>query len=126
MQLDVKVFTFPSLIDIIYGIFYTIRAKGCVVLKVSLKDVEYVAGLSRLILSSDEKEQFAHDLNDILMYAEKLSELDTSEVEPTAHVLPINNVFREDVTKPSMDREDILKNAPETCDGCFVVPKVVD
>lgn len=95
-------------------------------MKVSIKDVEYVAALSRLIINDEEKEQFAHDLNDILMYAEKLSELDTSDVEPTAHVLPMNNVFREDVAKPSMNRDKILENAPESYNGCFVVPKVVE
>jgi aspartyl-tRNA(Asn)/glutamyl-tRNA(Gln) amidotransferase subunit C len=62
----------------------------------------------------------------ILEYVDKLNELDTSNVEPTSHVMPVKNVFREDRTENSYDREKILANAPSTEDGCFKVPKVVE
>ena len=95
-------------------------------MKVSVRDVEYVAQLSRLELSEDEKETFVKNLNDILEHVDKLRELDTEDIEPMAHVLPIKNVFRADEVYPSMKREDILKNAPDQENGCFRVPKIVD
>lgn len=95
-------------------------------MKVSEKDVEYVAQLSRLILTDDEKKMFMKDLSSIIEYADKLKELDTDGIQPTAHVLPIRNVFREDVIKPSYDRDLLLKNAPDQENGCFKVPKIVD
>ena len=95
-------------------------------MKVSIKDVEYVARLSQLILTDEEKEKAAHDLSGILEYADKLSELNTDNVKPTIHVLPIRNVFREDIVRPSMDRDVIFENAPDAEDGCFKVPKVVE
>ena len=89
-------------------------------------DVAYVARLSRLILTEEEQARYGQDLAAILDYAAKLDELDTDGVEPTAHVLPIHNVLREDVSRPSYDRDKLLKNAPEQADGCFKVPKVVE
>ena len=89
-------------------------------------DVAYVARLARLALSEEEKERYQHDLAQILDYAAKLDELDTEGVEPTAHVLPIHNVLREDRSRPSYDRDKLLANAPEQADGCFKVPKVVE
>ena len=56
----------------------------------------------------------------------KLNELNTDDVQPMEHVLPVRNVFREDICEQSFDREDILKNAPEKSEGCFLVPKVVE
>jgi aspartyl-tRNA(Asn)/glutamyl-tRNA(Gln) amidotransferase subunit C len=95
-------------------------------MKITVKDVEYVADLSQLTLTDKEKEQFAQDLDKILDSADKLKELDTEGVEISAHVLPLMNIFREDKEQPSMDRDLILKNAPEAQDGCFKVPKVVE
>ena len=89
-------------------------------------DVAYVARLSRLILSEEEQARYGQDLAAILDYAAKLNELDTEGIEPTAHVLPIHNVLREDAVRPSFDRDKLLKNAPEQADGCFKVPKVVE
>jgi len=89
-------------------------------------DVAYVARLSRLILTEEEQERYGQDLAAILDYAAKLDELDTEGVEPTAHVLPIHDVLREDLSRPSYDREKLLANAPEQADGCFKVPKVVE
>ncbi len=92
---------------------------------ITKKDVEHVALLARLELSEAEKEKFTEQLNAILEYADALKKLDTTNVQPTAHPLPINNVFREDVARPGIPNEDALANAPEQEDGFFKVPKIV-
>ncbi|SMB99594.1 aspartyl/glutamyl-tRNA(Asn/Gln) amidotransferase subunit C [Thermanaeromonas toyohensis ToBE] len=91
----------------------------------SREEVEHVALLARLYLSEEEKEAYTKQLNAILEYMEKLNALDTEGVEPTAHVLPLRNVFREDVVKPSLPREKALEGAPATREGQFEVPRVV-
>ncbi|NPV45199.1 MAG: Asp-tRNA(Asn)/Glu-tRNA(Gln) amidotransferase subunit GatC [Firmicutes bacterium] len=95
-------------------------------MKISKKDVEHVAQLARLHLEEEEKELYTRQLNSILNYMEKLGELDTSDVEPTAHVLPIKNVFREDRVEQSMDIEEVLRNAPDREEGFFKVPKIIE
>ncbi|MBW7456151.1 Asp-tRNA(Asn)/Glu-tRNA(Gln) amidotransferase subunit GatC [Paenibacillus sepulcri] len=95
-------------------------------MSITLKDVEHVANLARLELSAQEKEQFTGQMNAILKYAEKLNELNTDNVEPTSHVLPVINVMREDVVKPSVSVETALKNAPDDEDGQFKVPAVLE
>ena len=70
-------------------------------MKITVKEVEYVARLAYLDLDQGEKEKFTDQLNRILEYMEKLNELDTSEVEPTSHVLPMINAFREDKVEDS-------------------------
>ncbi len=87
--------------------------------------VEHVALLARLELSEEEKEKYATQLNDILGHAEKLGELDTSDVPPTAHVLPLRNVMREDKVGDHLSNEAALSNAPAKEDGYFRVPKIV-
>lgn len=94
-------------------------------MKISVNDVEHVAKLARLYLSEEDKENYTHTLNDILEYMDVLNKLDTSDVEPTAHVLPLKNVFREDVVKEGLDKELALSNAPEEEDGCFKVPRII-
>lgn len=93
---------------------------------ITVNDVNHVANLARLELSAEEKEQFTEQLNAILKYVEKLNELDTSEVEPTSHVLPLANVMREDVVRPSWPVDKVLAEAPESEDGQFKVPAVLD
>jgi aspartyl-tRNA(Asn)/glutamyl-tRNA(Gln) amidotransferase subunit C len=93
---------------------------------VTLKDVEHVASLARLEFSDEEKKTLMNQLNKILEYMEKLNELDTSNVEPLAHVIPLTNVFREDAVKPSRPVAEVLKNAPSKTDKFFKVPKVID
>lgn len=95
-------------------------------MQITKKDIEHVAKLSRLNFTEEEIEKFTSDMTSIIGFVDKLNELDTTNVEPTAHVIPINNVFREDVIKPSFDREKILQNAPSEKDGCFLVPKIVE
>lgn len=92
---------------------------------VTSKDVEHIAVLARLEFSAAEKEQLAHNLNDILKYMEQLNTLDTTNVEPLAHVIELSNVFREDEIRPCVSREEALKNAPAKTDEFFKVPKVI-
>ncbi|SFF27641.1 aspartyl/glutamyl-tRNA(Asn/Gln) amidotransferase subunit C [Paenibacillus catalpae] len=95
-------------------------------MSITIKDVEHVANLARLELSNEEKEQFTGQLNAILKYAEKLDGLDTDNVEPTSHVLPITNVMREDITRESLPIEKVLLNAPDEEDGQIKVPAVLE
>lgn len=95
-------------------------------MSISLENVEHVAKLARLQLNDDEKERFMGQLNAILGYAEKLNELNTDDVAPTTHVLPIYNVMREDVVRPSLPIEVVMANAPEEEDGHFRVPAVLE
>jgi aspartyl-tRNA(Asn)/glutamyl-tRNA(Gln) amidotransferase subunit C len=93
---------------------------------VTLEDVEHVANLARLEFSDEEKQTLMNQLNKILEYMEKLNELDTSNVEPLAQVIPLSNVFREDAVKPSSPVGEVLKNAPAKSDKFFKVPKVIE
>lgn len=90
------------------------------------KDVHYTASLARLKFADEECLSFEKDLNSILTYFEKLNELDTEGIPPTAHVVELKNRFRDDEIKPSIDRDLALKNAPSIKDGCFKVPKIIE
>lgn len=89
-------------------------------------DVKYVANLARIQLTPDEEQKFAAQLNHILGYIEKLRELDVSNVEPTAHAVPLTNIMRRDEIRASMPHEDALRNAPSKANGLFLVPKIVE
>ena len=93
---------------------------------VTIEDVRKVAHLARLSFSPEEEARLAEDLSRILEYAQKLNELDTEGVPPTSHVLPIHNVFREDVVTPSLPQDELLANAPSKWRGFFRVPKVIE
>lgn len=95
-------------------------------MKVPISEVEKIAALSRLSFSDEEKKAYQHHLEDVLMTAQKLGELDTSEVPPTAHIQGLQNVLRKDVTQKSMDNEQLTRGAPERENGCFIVPRVVE
>lgn len=95
-------------------------------MRITANDVEHVANLARLELSDAEKAVFTDQLNTILNYVDKLNSLNTDDVEPTSHVLPITNVMREDERKPSLPIEKVLLNAPDEEDGQFKVPAVLD
>ncbi len=95
-------------------------------MKITKKEVEYVAHLARLRLKPEDAEKFTSQLDQILTYFEKLQELDTSEIEPTSHPIPIVNAFREDEVKPSLDIEDVLANAPDKEGNFFKVPKIIE
>jgi aspartyl-tRNA(Asn)/glutamyl-tRNA(Gln) amidotransferase subunit C len=95
-------------------------------MKLSQEEVEYIAGLARLALSDDEKALYQDQLSAILEYFERLQELDTEAVSPTASVLPLRSVMRDDEARSFSSREDILANAPAAEEGCFKVPAVLD
>ncbi len=94
--------------------------------KISREDVINVAKLARLRFSEEEIEAFRGQLNTILGYVAQLEELDTSDVEPTFHLLEHRNVVRADEVKPSLSQEEALQNAPEADKGHFVVPKIIE
>lgn len=88
--------------------------------------VRHVARLARLKITDAEAVLFASQLSKVLEYVEQLNELDTRDVPPTAHPLPVSNVFREDVVRPSLTQDEAMLNAPDRHDGFFRVPKVLD
>ncbi len=88
--------------------------------------IEHIAHLARLSLSEKEKELFGGQLEGILNYMEKLNELDTKDIEPTSHVIALNNVTRDDVPAPSLSREEALLNAPDKTEKFYRVPKIIE
>ncbi len=95
-------------------------------MEISREDVAHVARLARLEVSGEEQATFARQLSAILTYIDQLKQVDTAGVEPTATVLPTDNVFRDDVARPSLPREQALANAPDQADGFFRVPKIIE
>ena len=95
-------------------------------MKITLQEVEHVTRLARLALPKEEMEQMRSQLDRILGYIEKLNQLDTTGVEPTSHVIPMTNVFREDALVPSLPREEALANAPDRREGFFQVPRIIE
>lgn len=95
-------------------------------MKITVKDVQYVANLARLELTDEELENLTKQLDGILTYMNKLNELDTEGIEPLSHVLPLKNVYREDKVAPSLPVEEALKNAPGREGRFFKVPKVIE
>ncbi|HEX7550524.1 MAG TPA: Asp-tRNA(Asn)/Glu-tRNA(Gln) amidotransferase subunit GatC [Candidatus Methylomirabilis sp.] len=94
--------------------------------KITRAEVEHVARLARLELTEDEKERMTAQLDAILGYMDKLNALDTSQVEPTTTVIPMVSVMRDDVVRPSLDREEALANAPDRADAFFRVPRIIE
>mgnify|MGYP001256629498 CR=1 FL=1 len=94
--------------------------------KLSLAEVDHVALLSRLRLTDEEKVRFAEDLNVILEHFEVLQRVNPEGVPPTAHAMELRNVLRDDIVRPSLPRQEILREAPEARDEFFVVPRVVE
>lgn len=89
-------------------------------------DVGYVAKLACIDLTEEEKGLFQGQLDQILKYVEQLNELDVSDVEPTAHAIPVYNVLRKDELGRSLNHNDVMANAPSTTDGQIRVPKIID
>jgi aspartyl-tRNA(Asn)/glutamyl-tRNA(Gln) amidotransferase subunit C len=95
-------------------------------MKINRKDVEHVALLSRLELSETELDKYTGQLDAILEYIDVLNQVDTTGVQPMAHVLELKNVTRPDVVKPSLPQDQALLNAPEPENGFFKVPKIME
>lgn len=94
-------------------------------MKLSPQEVEHVALLARVRVSPEEIELFTQQLNDILIYMEKLAEVDTTGIEPAPQALHLSNAFREDLVLPSLPAEEALALAPRQARSSFVVPKVI-
>lgn len=92
----------------------------------SREEVEHIAELAKLTLTEEEIQRYGEQLSDILAFVEQLNELDTSAIPPTASVLPLNNVLRPDVARPSLSNDEALANGPRTADGQFRVAAVLD
>lgn len=95
-------------------------------MRITRKEVEHVATLARLKLDEAEIATFTGQMDAILSYVDKLSELNTEGIIPTSHAVPMENAFRPDETCPPLGTEQALANAPERVDGFFKVPKVIE
>ena len=93
---------------------------------IGLKEIEYIANLSRIALTDEEKKTFKKQLTNILDYIKKLNELDTNTVEPMACATDLKNVFRKEELTPSLSRQKILNLSPSNVNGFFKVPKVIE
>ena len=94
-------------------------------MKIERQEVEHVAKLARLKVTDEDVTGLSVQMSDILTYIDKLSELDTSDIEPMAHALSLPTPFREDVVGQSLDLDESLANAPERNNNFLVVPKVI-
>jgi aspartyl-tRNA(Asn)/glutamyl-tRNA(Gln) amidotransferase subunit C len=94
--------------------------------RISQAEVEHVARLARLALSEAETARMRGQLDAILGYVEQLRRIDTRDVPPTDHVLPLANVMREDEVRPSYPAEAMLANAPDRTDSAFRVPRILE
>lgn len=95
-------------------------------MKIKKEEIEHIAMLARLFLSEEEKDLFGSQLSSILDYIEKLNELDTSDIEPTSHVLSLCNVVRDDTLRPSIMKEEALLNAPDHTEKFYRVPRIIE
>ncbi len=89
-------------------------------------DIIHVAKLARLALTDAEIDRMEKHLNNLLKQIDTLQELNTEGVEPTAHSFPVYNVFREDHAGESLPPDQVLANAPESANGLFIVPRIVE
>jgi aspartyl-tRNA(Asn)/glutamyl-tRNA(Gln) amidotransferase subunit C len=92
-------------------------------MKISIDDL---AHLARLSVTDEEKPVFSKQIDSVLQYMEKLNELNTGDVDPTSHVITLNNVLREDLPMNPLDRTDALKNAPDTTEKFYRVPRIIE
>lgn len=93
---------------------------------ISFDEVQHVAKLARLDLTEDELRTFQGELNALLGHFQDLDELDVTGIEPKPHAVSLFNVWADDLVMPGLDREDVLRNAPKTRAGLFVVPTIIE
>jgi aspartyl-tRNA(Asn)/glutamyl-tRNA(Gln) amidotransferase subunit C len=89
------------------------------------KDLEHIGWLARIELSKEDKEKYTPKLNSVLDYFSELDKADTEGVEPTYHVMPVSNVFREDIPAGSLSQEEALSNAPKNQNGFIKAPRMM-
>ena len=95
-------------------------------MKISRTEVEHVSKLARLALTEPELDSLQGEMDAILSYVDQLNQLDTDDIVPTSHAVPMENAFREDQVKESFTSEQALSNAPEPAPGGFRVPRVIE
>lgn len=95
-------------------------------MKISRAEVEHVARLARLALAEEELAALTGEMDAILGYVDKLNQLETAGIVPTAHAVPLENAFRDDTVTPSIGADKALANAPEATQDCFRVPRVIE
>ncbi|MCC6345962.1 MAG: Asp-tRNA(Asn)/Glu-tRNA(Gln) amidotransferase subunit GatC [Nitrospirales bacterium] len=95
-------------------------------MKINREDVRHIATLSRLQVSEEDLDTFSSQLSTIVEYIEQLNRLDAGGVEPTSHVLPLQNVMRDDLPSPSLPREEVLRNTPDSTGKFYRVPKIIE
>lgn len=95
-------------------------------MKISRAEVEHVSRLARLALTDQELDAIREDMDEMLGYVEQLNRLDTTDIIPTAHAVPMENAFREDDVRPGFTREQALGNAPDPDPAGFRVPRVIE
>lgn len=93
--------------------------------EITPEDVAHVANLARLEVTPEELERFSAQLSSVLLHIETIRRLDITEVPPTSHAVPLTNVLRPDVVRPSLVRDEVLAMAPEAEDGRFKVPRIL-
>ncbi len=100
--------------------------EGATRARITRAEVDHVADLARLALEDDERDRLTHDLAGILEHVAEISSLDLADVPPTSHPLPLVNVTRPDAVAPTLPRDEVLSAAPDTEDGRFRVPRILD
>jgi aspartyl-tRNA(Asn)/glutamyl-tRNA(Gln) amidotransferase subunit C len=95
-------------------------------MSISKEDVKYIAALARMDVPEDKLEGFTKSLAGIVEYVEQLQKLDVENVKPTSHAVPVGNVFRPDIVKPSLTNQEALSFAVEAKEGSFKVPLVIE
>ena len=95
-------------------------------MKLSPDEVRHIAHLSRLALMEGETELYALQLSKIIYYVEQLNNLDTSDIEPTSHVILLNNVMANDIPGASLTRAEALRNAPDSTEKFYRIPKIIE
>lgn len=107
-------------------LFFPVFDDSIFPMSISKDDVKYIAALARIHVPEDNLGSFTKTLGDIVQYVEQLQKLDVEEVKPTSHAVPVGNVFRSDVVKPSLTNQEALGLAIEAKDGSFKVPLVIE
>lgn len=95
-------------------------------MRIDAEQINHVAKLARLSLSADEVNEFSDQLSAIIDYVEKVNQLETDSVAPAEHIAGIKNVFREDITEPSLAYETLTELAPSFENGHFIVPRIIE
>lgn len=93
---------------------------------IDIQNIKKIADLAAISIEENELEGFARDFELIIGYMEQLSQIDTGDIKPMEHVLPVQNVFREDEAVNQNNRDELIKCAPVSENGCYIVPSVVD